>query len=112
MTKLPLFITGICLAVMSLIYLCIITPNKDEKAFHQATLCNVIRHNPAVFTANELFEQVKFTYGNSTPSYAYHKPKFYQNYTQHMIDDYLKLTPEQQTRAKADYQTCRDLLNQ
>jgi len=98
--------------MLVLIYIWVISPNQDEKAIHQATLCNIIRQNKTLSTAEELFKQVEFTYGNSTPSYAYHKPKFYQKYTHNIIKHYLTLKPEQQTQAQTDYQRCRALLNQ
>ncbi len=98
--------------MLALVYLWIITPNQDQKAVHQATLCNVIRQHKTIFAADELFELVEFTYGNSTPSYAYHKPKFYQKYTHNIIARYLTLKPAQQAQAQADYQRCRALLNQ
>jgi len=48
MSKLLFILTGICLTMLALVYLWIITPNQDQKAVHQATLCNVIRQHKTI----------------------------------------------------------------
>jgi hypothetical protein len=102
-------------ALILLIVFCLFwfkAPNEDEKAVHVATLCNVIKNNPDLSTKDEIFQQVKFSYGNSTPSYAYKKPKFYERYTHHVIQNYLSSSLEDQKNYKNDYVLCFKNLHQ
>lgn len=86
-------------------------PNQEEKASHKATLCNVMRDNPKLKQEDQIFEQVEFMYGNSTPSYAYKKPKFYDAYARELIQQFLALSEQQQAVARKDYRQCFDHLD-
>lgn len=86
-------------------------PNQEEKASHIATLCNVMRDNPTLKNDPEIFEQFEFMYGNSTPSYAYKRPKFYDEYAHELIQKFLVLSEAQQVQAKQSYQQCFNWLD-
>nr|WP_174507249.1 hypothetical protein [Acinetobacter sp. Marseille-Q1620] len=86
------------------------TPDSAEKKQHNAIFCNVIRKENAVLNEQDLLYSFQFYFNNSTPMYAYHKPKFYEKYGQHIIQNYSKLSPQQQNRAKSDFDICLSML--
>ena len=85
-------------------------PNAEEQKHHRAIFCNVINQPEITFTADALLNKFQFYFGNSTPSYAYKKVKFYEHYGKEVVQNYLQLTPQQQTFVKHNFEQCIDLL--
>lgn len=105
-----IWISTICVISTALLCFWLMYPNAELRASHQATLCNVLRFKPELSEKNEILEQMQFSYKNSTPSYAYHHPKFYQGYSKHLVKQFLNLNHANQVQAKNNYETCRELL--
>ncbi|MDQ9008549.1 hypothetical protein RFI36_01300 [Acinetobacter gerneri] len=86
------------------------TPNSQDQRKHQAIFCNVIRQPNTVLQSDVLSESFAFYFNNSTPMYAYHKPKFYQNYAHKLVERYLKESPQNQLKAQQSFDQCMLIL--
>lgn len=85
-------------------------PNAELRGKHQATLCNVVRLSPELNTQAELLQRMHFIYDNSTPSYAYHHPKFYTAYSKYLINQFLELNTDQKQDLRDNFEACRTLI--
>jgi hypothetical protein len=112
MLKVYLAIISVLIALIAFSYIWIISPNKDEKASHKATFCNVLLQDPSLKSSTAIYKKVKYTFGNSTPSYAYHKPKFYKKYTKDLIKHYKHLNPEDKQRATKNHDSCFEIMSE
>ncbi|MFW1754651.1 hypothetical protein [Acinetobacter wanghuae] len=94
-----------CLLCFWLMY-----PNAELRGKHQATLCNVVRLSPELNTQTELLQRMHFIYDNSTPTYAYHHPKFYEFYSKYLIDQFVVLDEKQKQQLRDDFEACRAVI--
>ncbi len=85
-------------------------PNSTEKTLHRSIFCNVIRDPKIALTTQDLLENFRFNFNNSLPTYAYHKPKFYEHYADTVVRHYLILSNQQKQIAKKDFDQCVEIL--
>jgi ABC-type spermidine/putrescine transport system permease subunit I len=107
MKKTWIIILSVSLSLLIVLCYWFMIPNTELQARHQATLCNVLKNDSTLKNYQQLFEQIQFSYHNSTPSYAYHPTPFYKYYAQHLAYKFTQLDATQQQQARQSYETCR-----
>lgn len=110
MKKSTLWISSSVVIVAIFVCFWMMYPSAELRGKHQATLCNVVRLSPKLNTQAELLQRMHFIYDNSTPSYAYHHPKFYNAYSKRLINQFLAVDKDQKQNIRADFEACRTLL--
>ena len=109
--KILLILSIFILLIIAVIFMINRGPSAEQQAIHAATVCNTIIKSTEDFDKKSLLEQTRFNFENSTPSYAYNKPKFYEAYAAQMIDHYFTLDQQEQLKLKQEYQYCFNQLS-
>ena len=102
-----IFFLTLCLVITTF---WIQTPNQEQKIHHQAFLCSTLQREKSNQDPVALLNTLQFLFNNSTPTYAYKKPKFYRKYAQSLIQNYLKLPIEKQLIAQKDSEQCLSII--
>lgn len=84
-------------------------PSPKEQERHLLVLCESIQANPSP-SQDQLYQEMYNVHLESTPGYAYKKPKFYSRYAKFIIQHYFQLSSSEQHDAQQHLPTCINLL--